>query len=129
MEKLFWVVFIKFLFEFQMSSHSSRYNTRSGASSDKSQDEDIGSISSATPQTQQPDCDYCPKSFRGRQYYLNHLSTDHAQEAGVKERRHHCNICGRDYANNSALKNHVCRPQGEKQKRKPKQGKASTSTE
>ena len=38
-----------------MSSRSSRYNTRSGASSDKSQDEDIGSISSATPQTQQPE--------------------------------------------------------------------------
>ena len=38
-----------------MSSRSNHYNTRSGASSDKSQDEDIGSISSATPQTQEPE--------------------------------------------------------------------------
>ena len=61
------------------------------------------------------ECKYCnEKSFRSRQTYLNHLGTKHSAESGVKARRYHCNVCGRTYANNSALRNHACRAIGTK---------------
>ena len=66
------------------------------------------------------DCDYCAKSFQSRQYYLGHVTTHHAQEAGITPAQHHCSVCGRDYATSSSLKGHECRPQSQKRRRKPK---------
>ena len=63
--------------------------------------------------------------FVSKQYLNNHVSTEHAEEAGVCEKRHHCNTCGRDYANSLSLRQHKCHPQGEKRKRRPKNSQVS----
>ena len=73
------------------------------------------------------DCSYCEKSFRNRQYYLNHIAVEHAEASGVTPRKHYCNTCGREYANSSALKNHVCRPKG--MKRRPKSSTVTSTTD
>ena len=75
------------------------------------------------------ECKYCQKGFRGRQYYLHHLGVTHSKESGVKHHQHHCNICGHDYSNASALKNHVCCPIRTKRCRKPKSSTVSSTTD
>ena len=75
------------------------------------------------------ECKYCQKGFHGRQCYLHHLGVEHSEESGVTRRQHHCNKCGRNYANASALKNHVCRPIGTKHRRKAKVSTVSSSTD
>ena len=74
------------------------------------------------------DCRHCTKSFHSHQYYLNHLAVEHVEASGVTVRKHHCNTCGREYANSSALRNHKCWPKGEKQRRRPKSAIVSSTT-
>ena len=73
-------------------------------------------------------CRHCTKSFHSCQYYLNHLAVEHAEASGVTARKHHCNTCGREYANLSALRNHKCRPKGEKWRTRLKSATVSSTT-
>ena len=74
------------------------------------------------------DCRHCMKSFHSRQYYLNHLAVEHAEASRLTARKHHCNTCGREYANSSALKNHKCHPKGKKWRRRPKSATVTSKT-
>ena len=90
--------------------------------------ESVCSASGTKKQEKLIDCEHCMKFFRSKQYYMNHLSTTHAAAAGVPQVHHHCNTCGRDYANSSSLKNHECCPQGTKRRHRSKAKPDSTTS-
>ena len=57
-------------------------------------------------------CQYCDKGFRGTGNFRNHREVEHWKELGWKEPKcHHCDKCLLDYANQSSLKNHICKPE------------------